>query len=59
LRINKKNRQDGYVRREGGDENDIFIPGIKNQNRALEGDVVVVKLLIGEDLERGFILLDC
>ena len=53
LRINKKNRQDGYVRREGGDENDIFIPGIKNQNRALEGDVVVVKLLVGEDLERG------
>ena len=50
LRINKKNRQDGYVRFEGA--NDVFIPGLKNQNRALEGDKVVVRLLEGEELER-------
>ena len=51
LRINKKNRQDGYVRFEGSD--DVFIPGIRNQNRALDGDVVVVRILEGEELERG------
>lgn len=54
LRINKKNRQDGYVRFEGSD--DVFIPGIRNQNRALDGDVVVVRMLEGEELERGMSL---
>ena len=54
LRINKKNRQDAYVKFE--DRDDVFIPGIKNQNRALEGDTVVIRLLKDKELERGTIL---
>ena len=49
LRINKKNRHDAYVTIKGTD--DIFIAGMKSQNRALEGDMVVVKLLEGSDLQ--------
>ncbi|KAJ3052032.1 DIS3-like exonuclease 2, partial [Rhizophlyctis rosea] len=51
LRINKRNRYDAYCAIEGS-ENDIFICGVKNRNRALEGDVVAVKLLEGATLER-------
>lgn len=54
LRINKMNRQDGYVRSEGGDANDVFVPGVKNQNRALDGDIVIVRALVDADLDRGF-----
>ncbi|KAJ3271475.1 DIS3-like exonuclease 2 [Terramyces sp. JEL0728] len=51
LRISKKNRYDAYVKVDGSD-NDIFIHGLKNQNRALNDDVVIVKLLEGEALEK-------
>ncbi|KAJ3323006.1 DIS3-like exonuclease 2 [Boothiomyces sp. JEL0866] len=51
LRISKKNRYDAYVKIDGSD-NDIFIHGLKNQNRALNDDVVIVKLLEGEELKK-------
>ncbi|KAH9155463.1 hypothetical protein AeRB84_002560 [Aphanomyces euteiches] len=44
LRINKQNRQDGYVTVSGLDR-DVHIDGIKNQNRALDGDTVVLSIL--------------
>lgn len=50
LCISKKNRQDGYVRFEGLD--DVFIPGVRHQNRALNGDIVVVRSLENEELEK-------
>ncbi|KAJ3311013.1 DIS3-like exonuclease 2 [Boothiomyces sp. JEL0838] len=50
LRISKKNRYDAYVKIDGSD-NDIFIHGLKNQNRALNDDVVIVRLLEGLELE--------
>ncbi|KAJ3346084.1 hypothetical protein HDU91_007139 [Kappamyces sp. JEL0680] len=51
MRISKKNRQDAYVRFEGRD--DVFIPGTKNQNRALDGDCVAIRILEGKELEKG------
>ncbi|KAI8897838.1 hypothetical protein BC833DRAFT_592225 [Globomyces pollinis-pini] len=51
LRISKANRNDGYVRSEGEDD-DIFISGMKHMNRALDGDIVLVELLTGDDLEQ-------
>ncbi|KAJ3301829.1 hypothetical protein HDV03_000296 [Kappamyces sp. JEL0829] len=50
MRISKKNRQDAYVRFEGRD--DVFIPGTKNQNRALDGDCVAIRILEGKELEK-------
>lgn len=44
LRVNKKNRSDAYVSTDLLDE-DIFICGSKDRNRALEGDYVAVELL--------------
>ena len=44
LRVNKKNRSDAYVTTTDLDA-DIFICGSKDRNRALEGDLVAVKLL--------------
>lgn len=44
LRVNKKNRSDAYVSTDLLDE-DIFICGSKDRNRALEGDFVAVELL--------------
>ncbi|KND02723.1 VacB and RNase II family 3'-5' exoribonuclease [Spizellomyces punctatus DAOM BR117] len=51
LRINKRNRFDSYVS-VNDDEQDIYICGMKNRNRAFEGDVVVVMLLEGQDLQK-------
>jgi protein SSD1 len=51
LRINKRNRMEGYITSDDR-EQDILIPGSRFRNRALEGDVVAVILLTGEELER-------
>lgn len=45
LRINPKQFTHAYVSSSDRDEQDILIDGIKNRNRALEGDVVVVELV--------------
>jgi hypothetical protein len=43
LRINTKNYEDGYIcAADGG--HDILIKGVRSRCRALNGDVVVVKL---------------
>ena len=44
LRINKRNRSDAYVTSDSLDH-DIFIFGQRDRNRALEGDIVAVRLL--------------
>ncbi|WFC97020.1 Translational repressor [Malassezia brasiliensis] len=44
LRVNKRNRSDAWVTTEVL-EQDIFISGSKDRNRALEGDLVAVELL--------------
>ncbi|OZJ02681.1 hypothetical protein BZG36_04053 [Bifiguratus adelaidae] len=44
LRVNKRNRSDAYVMSEDLDA-DIFICGSRDRNRALDGDVVAVKLV--------------
>ncbi|XP_022829805.1 DIS3-like exonuclease 2 [Spodoptera litura] len=46
LRINPKQFQHAYVSSSGDrSEQDILIDGIKNRNRALEGDVVVIEFI--------------
>ncbi|KAI8426374.1 hypothetical protein MSG28_005223 [Choristoneura fumiferana] len=45
LRINPKQFTHAYVSSSDRDEQDILIDGIKNRNRALEGDIVVVELV--------------
>lgn len=44
LRVNKRNRSDAYVYCEDLDD-DIYICGSRDRNRALEGDVVAVRLV--------------
>jgi protein SSD1 len=44
LRINKRNRTDAYVTTDKL-ESDIFIFGLRDRNRALEGDTVFVELV--------------
>ncbi|KAI8089831.1 uncharacterized protein BX664DRAFT_261916 [Halteromyces radiatus] len=44
LRINKRNRSDGYVTSDDL-EHDIYIHGVRDRNRALEGDMVAIRLL--------------
>lgn len=44
LRVNKRNRSDAYVYCEELDD-DIYICGSRDRNRALEGDVVAVRLV--------------
>ncbi|KAI8368422.1 hypothetical protein EDC96DRAFT_479673 [Choanephora cucurbitarum] len=44
LRVNKRNRSDAYVYCEDLDE-DIYICGSRDRNRALEGDIVAVRLV--------------
>ncbi|VEU22639.1 DEKNAAC103339 [Brettanomyces naardenensis] len=50
LRVNKKNRSDAYVSTDGLLDSDIFICGSKDRNRALEGDLVAVELLIVDEV---------
>ncbi|KAJ3416951.1 hypothetical protein HDV05_008009 [Chytridiales sp. JEL 0842] len=50
LRINKRVFFDAYVTVDGLDD-DIYIPGKYKRNRAFDGDMVVVKLLEGKELE--------
>lgn len=45
VRINPKHFQHAYISNNDRSEQDIFIDGIKNRNRALEGDIVVVQLI--------------
>lgn len=44
LRINKRNRADSFVTSDEL-EHDIYIEGLRDRNRALEGDLVAVRLL--------------
>ncbi|CAO3650181.1 unnamed protein product [Cunninghamella blakesleeana] len=44
LRINKRNRSDSFVTSDEL-EHDIYIEGLRDRNRALEGDLVAVRLL--------------
>lgn len=50
LRVNKKNRLDAYVSTDGLLDADIFICGSKDRNRALEGDLVAVELLVVDEV---------
>lgn len=50
LRVNKKNRSDAYVSTNGLLDADIFICGSKDRNRALEGDLVAVELLVVDEV---------
>lgn len=51
LRVNKKNRSDAYVSSDDGTlDSDIFICGSKDRNRALEGDIVAVELLVVDEV---------
>lgn len=45
IRINPKQFQHAYVSSTDRQEQDVLLDGIKNRNRALEGDVVVVELI--------------
>ncbi|CAK1586212.1 unnamed protein product [Parnassius mnemosyne] len=49
LRINPKQFLHSYVSSSDRSEQDIFIDGVKNRNRALEGDVVVVQIINQSD----------
>lgn len=50
LRVNKKNRSDAWVSTEGVLDADVYICGSKDRNRALEGDLVAVELLVVDDV---------
>lgn len=51
LRINPKQFQHSYVSSTDRSEQDVLIDGIKNRNRALEGDVVIVQMISDSDSE--------
>lgn len=44
IRINAKNYKEAYIKNEVPSENDYLIPNMRSRNRALEGDVVVIRL---------------
>ncbi|KAG1358214.1 hypothetical protein G6F62_000907 [Rhizopus arrhizus] len=52
LRVNKRNRSDAYVSCDELDGSDIYICGSRDRNRALEGDVVAVRLVNVENILR-------
>lgn len=52
IRINPKQFQHSYVSSTDRSEQDVLIESVKNRNRALEGDVVVVQY-IDSDTEEG------
>lgn len=45
LRINPKQFQHGFISTSDREEQDMFIDGVKNRNRSLEGDIVVAQLI--------------
>ncbi|XP_032520425.2 DIS3-like exonuclease 2 [Danaus plexippus] len=49
LKINPKQFQNSYVSSMDRNEQDILIEGVKNRNRALEGDIVVVQFIESDD----------
>ncbi|XP_038223584.1 DIS3-like exonuclease 2 [Zerene cesonia] len=51
LRINPKQFQHAYVSSSDRSEQDVLIDGVKNRNRALEGDVVIVQFLDNDSEE--------
>ncbi|KAF7725621.1 hypothetical protein EC973_009500 [Apophysomyces ossiformis] len=51
LRVNKRNRSDAYVSCEDLDA-DIYVCGSRDRNRALEGDVVAIRLVDVEKVLR-------
>ncbi|KAG1473189.1 hypothetical protein G6F56_001096 [Rhizopus delemar] len=52
MRVNKRNRSDAYVSCDELDGSDIYICGSRDRNRALEGDVVAVRLVNVEKVLR-------
>ncbi|KOB73283.1 putative exosome complex exonuclease RRP44 [Operophtera brumata] len=58
LRINPKQFQHAYISTFDREEQDVFIDGLRNRNRALEGDVVVVMLIEGNSEEDKIALKD-
>ncbi|ORX43377.1 RNB-domain-containing protein [Piromyces finnis] len=50
IRVNSKNGNESYVTVAGMD-NDVRITSVKLRNRALDNDIVVIKLLEGEELK--------
>lgn len=52
LRVNKRNRSDAYVTCDELDGSDIYICGSRDRNRALEGDVVAIRLVNVEKVIR-------
>lgn len=48
LRINPKQFQHAYISSSDRAEQDIHINGVKNRNRALEGDIVILQYIIDE-----------
>lgn len=56
LRINKRNRAESYVTVKGRDQ-DIFIQGVVARNRALNGDIVVIELLVGAEHDKQIEML--
>ena len=50
IRVNKKNRSDAWVSTDGSLDADIYICGSKDRNRALEGDLVAVELLVVDEV---------
>lgn len=53
IRINPKQFQHAYVSSTDREEQDVLIDGIKNRNRALEGDVVVVQMINDIEVEEN------
>ncbi len=51
FRVNKSDRIDAYVSCDNRTQ-DIKIRGFRNQNRALEGDLVAIALLEGDELAK-------
>lgn len=53
IRINPKQFQHAYVSSSNRSEQDILIDGLKNRNRALEGDIVVVQFTDSDSEDSG------
>ncbi|KAI8985503.1 hypothetical protein BDB01DRAFT_788489 [Pilobolus umbonatus] len=52
IRVNKRNRSDAYVTCDELDGCDIYVCGSRDRNRALEGDVVAIRLVNVEKVIR-------